>query len=363
MKTSFTKLYKLEYSTKSEIQQKLRISVTDGCNFNCFFCHNEGQGAVSTSTGKMSVKEITKIVEIAVRSGIKFVKLTGGEPLIYKFGNSNIIDLVTAISSLRSNYKLDFTISLITNGYLLNKYAKKLKDAGLDSINISLPTLAQKSFQKIIQKGKTVSVERVIEGINEAVSASIKQVKVNMVLFQSTRNGEGNIYEISNMIKTCKQLKIDELRMYTLLWHEKFTDFIEYYQYWDSEVFSELDIINPDLSSNVKAQLLSDLRSFGNGWSSFVYPKVRMIVSCDGFPVAFETMMYGRFLKKVYCNNCEYYSSCQEGPYALRISADGMIRGCLLNKMSINLLQGIKRGKSTDKLIEVFKSSFTLLPY
>ncbi len=346
-------------SRKTDIQQRLRISVTDGCNFNCFFCHNEGQGVVTSSRGTMSPTEIAKIIEVATRCGIKQVKLTGGEPLIYRYKEYDIVDLVATVAKLRESHGLDFELSLITNGYLLSKYARELKRAGLDRITISLATLNQHTFRKFIRRSNNGSVERVVEGVKAAVSVGLKPVKINMVLFHSFVSDQGNITEIPDVIKTCKQLGVDELRLYTLLWHEHFSDFHEYYQYWDSSIFSKINFL--DCGANVGDNLLSVLRSFGEQCSSLAYPQARMVISCDGLPVAFETMKVGRF-NGVACNGCKYPGMCQEGPYALRVSAHGEIRGCLLCKESINILQAIRSGKSDEELLKMFNDSFSLLP-
>jgi molybdenum cofactor biosynthesis enzyme MoaA len=353
--------YSIEYSLKSQISQKLRLSVTDGCNFNCFFCHNEGQGHVTTNTGHMSVAEITKIIHIALHCGVRSIKLTGGEPLIYRHGGANIVDLVASITDLKK-LGFDFSLSLITNGYLLSRYATDLKNAGLDYINISLSTLNQSTFHKFIRQANKGDIGKVVEGIRAAVAAGISPVKVNMVLFYSVNNDVGNIREVPQIIDVCKNLGVDELRLYTLLWHARFSEFEEYYHYWDSEILPIIDLLGIDVPNELKQQVLADLRAFAKNWSQLVYPKARMVIKCDGLPVAFETMMLGRFGEDAPCDDCEHPQLCQEGPYALRVSAQGEVRGCLLSKTAINLIDGIRTGLPDDELVSQFKSGLSLLP-
>lgn len=353
--------YRIELSPRVQIQRKLRVSITDGCNFNCFFCHNEGQGRITSGTGRMSVSEITKIIEIAVRCGIQSVKLTGGEPLVYRYGDENIIHLVTKIVALKQS-GLDFTLSMITNGYLLEKYASALKEAGLERVNVSVSTLNEDLFYSHIRQGKSGSPHRIIEGISAAAAVGLRPIKVNMPLFYSRSGGIGNVREIPDVIRVCKDLGVDELRLYTLLWHKDFPNFEEYYLYWDSEVLSRLNLVNCNWSEKVREQILDDLKLFALNWSTLVYPKARMVVNCDGLPVSFETMMRGRFGDVAPCDDCEHPQLCQEGPYGLRASADGDVKGCLLSKRSVDLLQAIRAGATDTDLTNAFQSSFALLP-
>ena len=113
----------------------LRISITQECNLDCFYCHREG----GTKTDyEMDVDEISTIFDIAVESGIKGVKITGGEPLMR-------IDVQEVVEEAAKRFE---DISLVTNGVLLKDLAQPLADAGLKRINVSLDTLDEHVYRR-----------------------------------------------------------------------------------------------------------------------------------------------------------------------------------------------------------------------
>lgn len=153
----------------------LRISVTNRCNLNCFYCHREGcQGG----DREMTANEIGKIVRAGSEFGIKNVKLTGGEPLM----RDDIGDIVSAVA--RSPI---VDVSLTTNGTKLAKKARGLAEAGLNRVNISLDTLEPLIYAKITGEPK---LERVLEGIDAALDAGLRPVKLNMLVLRGINEGE-----------------------------------------------------------------------------------------------------------------------------------------------------------------------------
>ena len=163
----------------------LRISVTQRCNFNCFFCHREGE---LNPKGEMSVNEIKKIANIASDLGMRRFKLTGGEPLL----RPEIVDIVREIKPYAEE------VSLTSNAYLMEKYASKLKEAGLKRVNISLHSSDPDTFKKITGTNELPAVK---SGIAAAVESDLNPVKINMVVL----NGY-NINEIPDMIELTKNL-------------------------------------------------------------------------------------------------------------------------------------------------------------
>ncbi|MEM3403521.1 MAG: GTP 3',8-cyclase MoaA [Nitrososphaeria archaeon] len=154
----------------------LRISVTSKCNLKCFYCHSEG--SLNKENKEISINGIIMISKLAASYGVKTVKLTGGEPLYRK----DIIEIVKSIFSIKS-----FTeVSMVTNGQFLKEYSKQLKDAGLKRVNVSLPSLDSEKYEKITGG----EVNRVLEGINEAVKSGLNPVKLNMVLLKGINDDE-----------------------------------------------------------------------------------------------------------------------------------------------------------------------------
>lgn len=153
-----------------------RISITQRCNLDCIYCHKEG--IFEDSREEMTPDEISRIVGICAKHGIKKVKITGGEPLL----RSDVVDIVGGISRLGIK-----DISMTTNGTYLQDYASRLKESGLKRINVSLDTLKPEVFKEITGGG---NLDRVIEGIEVAIEAGLYPVKLNMVVMKGINDGE-----------------------------------------------------------------------------------------------------------------------------------------------------------------------------
>ncbi|WP_408007348.1 GTP 3',8-cyclase MoaA [Pseudalkalibacillus sp. A8] len=154
----------------------LRISVTDRCNFRCHYCMPADIFGPDYEFLKknmlLSFEEITRLAQLFQKtSGIKKIRLTGGEPLMRR----DLPDLVQLLS------KIDHIedIAMTTNGSLLPKYAEQLKAAGLHRVTISLDTLEDERFKKI--NGRDVSVSTVLKGVQAAREAGLG-IKMNMVV-------------------------------------------------------------------------------------------------------------------------------------------------------------------------------------
>ncbi|AKG92184.1 putative molybdenum cofactor biosynthesis protein A [Geoglobus ahangari] len=156
----------------------LRISVTSRCNLNCFYCHQEGY----SSDKELTPDEISEIAGAFKSLGIRKVKITGGEPLIRK----DIVEIVEKLPEFDE-------VSMTTNGALLPRYAHELSEAGLDRVNVSLDTLDEEKYRIMTRGGR---IERVIDGIHEAVNAGLTPVKINMVLISGF-----NLEEVDRMVE------------------------------------------------------------------------------------------------------------------------------------------------------------------
>lgn len=146
----------------------LRISVTDRCNLRCCYCMPEGVQDVGMKN-ILTFEKIWEIVRTGVSLGITHIRITGGEPLVRK-GCVNLIRGIREIPGVE-------TITMTTNGVLLGNYAKQLKEAGVDGVNISLDTLDPEEFYKITGKRE---LQEVLAGIRAAKTAGLP-VKLNAV--------------------------------------------------------------------------------------------------------------------------------------------------------------------------------------
>ena len=158
--------------------QDLRISVTDRCNFRCDYCmpvekygHNHD---FLPKSEILSFEEITIIVESMLKLGLKKVRITGGEPLLRK-------DICVLISMIR---KLDqnLDIAMTTNGTLLDKYANKLFDAGLNRVTVSLDAIETELFKEL--SSTNITPQHILSGIQSAINAGLP-VKVNTVIMKN----------------------------------------------------------------------------------------------------------------------------------------------------------------------------------
>ena len=154
-----------------------RISLNSSfhCNFKCIFCHREG---IFKGSQIMTADEIERVVSILHKLGVKYIKLTGGEPLLRK----DIIEIVRRIKSIGID-----EISITTNGTELDILAHKLRDAGLNRINISIHSLKRWKFYLITGVDM---LERVKKGIEESIDAGLYPVKLNFVILKDLNDGE-----------------------------------------------------------------------------------------------------------------------------------------------------------------------------
>ena len=158
----------------------LRISVTDRCNFRCVYCMPrevfDANHKFLPHHAILSFEEITRLARIFVGLGVKKIRLTGGEPLVRK-------DLYKLIGLLA---ELDVDLTLTTNGSLLARQARALKDAGLRRITVSLDSLDEATFRAM--NDADFPVAKVLEGIAEAESAGLAPIKINMVVKRGTND-------------------------------------------------------------------------------------------------------------------------------------------------------------------------------
>ena len=158
--------------TFGRVATDLRVSLTDRCNLRCTYCMPAEGLDWLPGEQLLRTDELTRLLRIAVtRLGITSVRFTGGEPLVAK----HLEDVVAATAALRPRPE----ITLTTNGIGLDKRAAKLKQAGLDRINVSLDTVDAARFAHITRRDR---LHDVLAGLEAAKAAGLSPVKVNAVL-------------------------------------------------------------------------------------------------------------------------------------------------------------------------------------
>ena len=154
----------------------VRVSLTDRCNFDCVYCHNEGlgdtRGPMEPGDDEMSADDVVRFLEVVEEFGVRTVKFTGGEPMLRQ-------DLEEIIRRTPDSMET----SLTTNGTFLPGRAEALKEAGLSRVNVSQDALDPEAFAEITKSG---AYDKVMEGVQAAVDAGLTPVKLNMVVFEHT---------------------------------------------------------------------------------------------------------------------------------------------------------------------------------
>jgi cyclic pyranopterin phosphate synthase len=162
--------------------QDLRISVTDRCNFRCIYCMPRSvfgdDHPFLARKELLSFEEIVQVARRFVAAGVRKIRITGGEPLLRR----NIEHLIGMLAGL------GVELTLTTNGVLLPRMARALKEAGLNRVTVSLDALDDAVFRRM--NDADFPVARVLEGIAAAAEAGLGPIKINMVVKRGTNDGE-----------------------------------------------------------------------------------------------------------------------------------------------------------------------------
>ncbi|MDN4035715.1 GTP 3',8-cyclase MoaA [Massilia sp. YIM B02443] len=166
----------------------LRISVTDRCNFRCVYCMPkevfDKDYQYLPHGDLLSFEEITRVARLFVAHGVEKLRLTGGEPLLRK----NLERLVAMLRALPTPSGRPLDLTLTTNGSILARKARALKDAGLDRVTVSLDALDDAVFKRM--NDVDFAVSDVLHGIDAAHAVGLGPVKVNMVVKGGTNDDQ-----------------------------------------------------------------------------------------------------------------------------------------------------------------------------
>jgi cyclic pyranopterin phosphate synthase len=161
------------------VADDLRISVTDRCNFRCTYCMPAEGLRWLPKTEILTFEELTRLLRLFVRLGVRSVKVTGGEPTVRA-------DLPSLIAMFRE-VAPDIDLSMTTNGVLLDRLAAPLAEAGLDRVTVSLDSLLRHRFAEMTRRD---AIERVFAGIEAAQAAGLTPIKINCVVIGGTNDDE-----------------------------------------------------------------------------------------------------------------------------------------------------------------------------
>ena len=277
----------------------MRISVIDSCNLNCYYCNPCDNNEHCHALNILSVKEVLGIVRAATRLGIKHFRLTGGEPLLHPQLDEMVLQIkkIPGVSS----------VSLTTNAVLLAQHAKWLKEAGIDSINVSLDTIDASEYERITKKPL---LEEVKHGINAAIECGIR-VKINVVLTPQT-----DVVALTRYVAK-KGTDIRFIEMMPV--GEGHTNGVEPYKKVIgtlSKLYGEPCRINTEKTKEINSG--NDKRKIpDNGPAEYyIFPEL-------GIRVGLIQAIHGKF-----CDTCN----------RIRVTADGRLMPCLGSSVTMDLV-------------------------
>ena len=289
----------------------LRVSLTDRCNFRCFYCLPHGEPPIAPKEQMLSYEEIEYVCEIFVGLGIEKIRLTGGEPMLRR-------DIETIIRKLGRLKPELHDLALTTNGYFLPERAQSLKDAGLDRVTISLDSLKRDVFKRMT--GVDV-LDKVLAGIEAAKKASLEPIKINAVIVRGH-----NEDEVADFAAFAREYDV-KMR------------FIEFMPLDSGHEWSRGDVVS---GKEIRERI------------SERFPLVRVDVKrgsetssryrfADGAPGEIGIIAP---VTEPFCGACS----------RIRLTADGQIRTCLFSTVEHSLRDVVRSGASRDEIVDYIRS-------
>src|SRR4051794_13407283 len=151
--------------------EDLRVSVTDRCNFRCQYCMPADGLPWLDRSAVLSFEEIERLVRLFGSMGVTDVRLTGGEPLVRR-GFPKLVGMLSRVAGLED-------LSLTTNGYLLERDAAALVEAGINRVNVSIDSLQRDRFFRLTRRDSLPQVLRGLDAL--AAHPEVHPIKVNAV--------------------------------------------------------------------------------------------------------------------------------------------------------------------------------------
>ncbi|MGI6302922.1 MAG: GTP 3',8-cyclase MoaA [Verrucomicrobiota bacterium] len=280
----------------------LRISLTDRCNLRCRYCMPAEGIPYRPRAELLSFEEITRVVRLGARMGIRKLRLTGGEPTM----RAELPELVATLSAIEG---LD-SIGLTTNGLMLERLAVPLRAAGLTHLNVSLDTLRPERFERMTRRP---GLQRVLAGIEAGLAAGFEAIKLNTVVIA----GEND----------------DELEAFAKLAMERplYVRFIEYMPFRGNGWSAAHMLPSGELLARLRRRW--PLQPSGEDGPHAVVRSYR----APGFAgsIGFISSMTEHF-----CDGCN----------RIRLTADGAVKSCLFQAAEVSLRDAMRSGADDAEL-------------
>ena len=285
----------------------LRVSLTDRCNFRCFYCLPHGEPPIAPKEQMLSYEEIEYVAAVFVSLGIEKMRLTGGEPMMRR----DIETLIRKLAALKPALK---DLALTTNGYFLPDRAEGLKEAGLDRITISLDSLRRETFKQMT--GVDV-LDRVLAGIAAAKRAGLTPIKINAVIVRG-HNDE----EVADFAAFARE-------------HDAQMRFIEFMPLDSGHDWSREDVVSGrEIYARISERFPLVPVKVARGSETSVRYRF-----ADGAPGEIGIIAP---VTEPFCGACS----------RIRLTADGQIRTCLFSTVEHSLRDVLRSGATRTEIVE-----------
>lgn len=278
----------------------LRVSLTDACNFRCFYCMPNEDISCTPHAQLMQVHEMFALAKLFVAQGVTKIRLTGGEPLVRK----------EAPEIIRLFSTLPVQLTLTTNAVLVDKFLDVLQQSSIRSLNVSLDTLDADKFFLLC---KRPSFNQVWQNINLLLDNNFS-VKINVVLIKGVNDNE-----ILDFVALTKELPL----------HIRFIEFMPFENnQWQDNRLVPFDYIVGQVKSTYDVIKLPD--------EANATTKKFKVIGHKGTFAVISTMT------NPFCDTCN----------RIRLTADGRIKNCLFSQGEIDLLTPYRKGEDVLHLIK-----------
>ncbi|MDC3252647.1 GTP 3',8-cyclase MoaA [Crocinitomicaceae bacterium] len=284
------------------IHDYLRISLTERCNLRCFYCMPEEGIELRDKTEFMTAEELIQIAKKFVDLGVKKIRLTGGEPLIKK----------NAAFIIQELGKLPVELAITTNAVVVDRFINVFKDAGIQSVNVSLDSLDETRFNDISRR----NYFKVIRKNIDALIANKFTVKINVVVIRNI-----NEHEIIDFVRWSHRENV----------HIRFIEFMPFDgNHWKSEKKVSFDEILKEVSRHLGADGYHKISDAPNDTSK----NFRVSGGLGTFGIISS-------ITNPFCDTCN----------RIRLTADGKIKNCLFSEKESDLLRALREGHDLEQLI------------
>jgi len=289
----------------------LRISLTDRCNFRCFYCLPNGEPPLARKETILTFEEIVRISRVFVSLGVEKIRLTGGEPLLRR----DVPKLVSQLSDLKPALH---DIALTTNGTGFRRQAARLREAGLDRVTLSLDSLDRENFRDITGVD---DLEDALDAIDAAREFGFEPVKVNAVIVRGR-----NDHEIVDLARFAREKNVAM----------RFIEFmpLDSGGEWDRSLVVSGREIRDVINAEFPLELIDSDRGSETSW------KYRFADDAPG-----EIGIIAP-VTEMFCGQCS----------RIRLTADGQIRTCLFSTVEHDLRSVVRSGTSDEEITDFIRS-------